>query len=353
MLNEPTTIAAAARLIAETLHRNYNQNHEPVFAAAGLDPERMKVAGSRYPWRRMEKLWKECVRVTGDPAFGLVVGNNIRPTTFHALGFSWIASRSLLESLQRLCRYYDLLSNAPYDFRLTAETDAWFLHGASHGDPDPEASRISMDALLIAILRLCQQASSAHFHALSVHFAGPAPADIDTYIKAFGAPVYFGQDSNGLRFGREELEAPLPGDNLELAIANDRIAEEYISALNPDRVASEVRKLLVELLPSGDASQTAIAQQMNRSLSTLQRQLAGEGTNYKEIREQTRAELAEQYVREGRYTLSQIAYLLGFSDQSNFCPRVSTLDGPESGAISTPLDRGQMRLQACREILAL
>jgi AraC-like DNA-binding protein len=46
--------------------------------------------------------------------------------------------------------------------------------------------------------------------------------------------------------------------------------------------------------------------------------LNAEGTNYKDIREHTRRDLAEQYVREGRYSLSQIAYLLGFSDQSNF-----------------------------------
>ncbi len=318
MLNEPTTLAAAARLIAETLKSNYNTDHLPVFRAAGLDPERMSVAGSRYPWRRMEKLWKECVRVTGDPAFGLVVGSNIRPTTFHALGFSWIASRSLLESLQRLCRYYHLLSNAPYGAELTDEGDSWFLQSTSHGNPDAEASQVAQDAMFVAILKLCQQASSTHFHALSAHFARPAPEDIDTYIKILGAPVFFEQPSSGLRFDKAALEAPLPGDNLELAIANDRIAEEYIGALNPDRVASEVRKLLVELLPSGDASQAAIARHMSRSLSTLQRQLAGEGTNYKEIREQTRAGLAEQYVREGRYSLSQIAYLLGFSDQSNF-----------------------------------
>jgi len=318
MLNEPTTIPAAARLIAETLTKQYNQDFLPIFQKAGLDPNRLEVAGARYPWRQMQRLWVECMNATGDPAFGLVVGANIRPTTFHALGFAWIASRTLLESLQRLCRYIHLLSNAPYELSLQPRDGHWFLQESSVGNPDPVADQISQDAMIVAIIGLCRQASDDHFHPQAVYLERKQPEDIDAYVKAFGAPVYFGQEKSGLLLDKAVLEKPLPGDNLELAIANDRIAEDYIAALEPDRIATEVRTLLIELLPSGDASQDSIARQLNRSLSTLQRQLAGEGTNYKEIREQTRAELAEEYVREGRYSLSQIAYLLGFSDQSNF-----------------------------------
>jgi AraC-like DNA-binding protein len=46
--------------------------------------------------------------------------------------------------------------------------------------------------------------------------------------------------------------------------------------------------------------------------------LKAEGVGYRQVLDQTRHELAEQLVREKRYSLSQIAYLLGFSDQANF-----------------------------------
>jgi AraC-like DNA-binding protein len=318
MLSEPTTISSAARLIGETLETHYGIDYKPLFEAIGMDPGRLEISGSRYLWRRMQQLWVAAARATNDPCFGLVVGANIRPTTFHALGFSWLASRTLLESLQRFCRYTHLLSNAPYTIELLQRDDTWIIQGDPAPDADAEASRLSMDALFVAIIRLCKQTRDKNFHPVAVYLRRPAEARIDDYVKAFEAPVYFDAELNGIAFDRELMEQPLPGENLELAIANDRIAEEYIAALEPDNVSTEVRKLLIELLPSGEASQGSIAKQMNRSLSTLQRQLAGEKTNYKEIREHTRKELAAQYVREGRYTLSQIAYLLGFSDQSNF-----------------------------------
>ena len=318
MLFEPTTIAGAARLIGETLRTHYAQDPGPVYARADIDPARLDVSGARYSYASMQKLWAACIEVTGDPCFGLTVGRNIRPTTFHALGFSWISSRTLLESLQRLCRYSKLLTTAPTSLTLEKHGDVWVLEDEAVNNREKEVHPAGVDAFFMAIIGLCRQASNKHFSAREVHLRERGEEHHATYIEAFEAPVTFGNDSPKITFDAESLEAPLPGDNLELALTNDRIAEEYIAALNPSSVSTEVRKLLIELLPSGEASQNHIAKQMNRSLSTLQRQLSSEGTNYKEIREQTRQELAEQYVREGRYSLSQIAYLLGFSDQSNF-----------------------------------
>ncbi|MEJ2139981.1 MAG: AraC family transcriptional regulator [Gammaproteobacteria bacterium] len=318
MLHERTTIAAAARLIGETLRTQYAVDPAPVFVKAGIDATRLDVSGARYPWASMQRLWLEAAGACGDPCFGLSVGRNIRPTTFHALGFSWLASRTLLESLERLVRYTRLLTTAPVQLSLKESDGQWTLADRVMQRGIPGADDISVDAFLMAIVGLCRQASNKHFCPAEVHLRKASGEHADTYIRSFECPVYFGADVDSISFDKNALEAPLPGDNLELALVNDRIAEEYIEALDPSTVSTSVRKLLVELLPSGDANQQAIAKQMNRSLSTLQRQLAAEGTNYKDIREQTRRELAEQYVREGRYSLSQIAYLLGFSDQSNF-----------------------------------
>jgi len=332
MLHERTTIASAARLIGETLESHYATAPLPVFKKAGIDPSRLNVSGARYPWASMQKLWVEAAKATGDPCMGLTIGQNIRPTTFHALGFSWLASRTLLESLQRLVRYTKLISTAPVELVLEQNDESWILYDKVRHEGLPGADEIAVDAFFMAIVGLCRQASNSHFCAKSVHLMRSDNGHLDTYVNAFEAPVFFADETDWIEFDREELERPLPGDNLELAIANDRISEEYISALDPSRVATEVRKLLIELLPSGDANQETIAGQMHRSLSTLQRQLVAENTNYKEIRENTRRDLAEQYVREGHYSLSQIAYLLGFSDQSNFSRAFRRWTGQSPGS---------------------
>ena len=334
MLHDKTTIAAAARLIGETLRIQYAIDPEPIFRKAGISTEKLAVSGARYPWMAMQRLWLAAAEAAGDPCFGLSVGRNIRPTTFHALGFSWIASHTLLESLQRLVRYSRLITTAPLNLSLSTDQNTWILHTTIRQEGLPGANQIAIDAFVMATIGLCRQTTNEHFCPNAVYFCHHDHDfdHIDTYIQAFGAPVFFAEPDARIVFDKATLEAALPGDNLELALANDRIAEDYIEALDPSTVSTAVRKLLIELLPTGDANQDAIARQMNRSLSTLQRQLSAEGTNYKDIREHTRRDLAEQYVREGRYSLSQIAYLLGFSDQSNFSRAFRRWTGLSPGA---------------------
>jgi AraC-like DNA-binding protein len=76
--------------------------------------------------------------------------------------------------------------------------------------------------------------------------------------------------------------------------------------------------LLVKLLPAGRTDQETVASRLYRSTSTLQRQLNAEGTSYREVLESTRKVLAEQYLKEGGMSKAEIAFLVGFADQSNF-----------------------------------
>lgn len=48
------------------------------------------------------------------------------------------------------------------------------------------------------------------------------------------------------------------------------------------------------------------------------RSASSEGTSYRDVLDETRKSLAEEYLRQRKLSHAQIAYLLGFSDQSNF-----------------------------------
>jgi AraC-like DNA-binding protein len=96
-------------------------------------------------------------------------------------------------------------------------------------------------------------------------------------------------------------------------------------------VAQEVRESLIQLLPSGHIDQETVAQKLYRSRSTLQRQLGAEGTTYREILESTRQALAEKYLHASEYTQAEIAFMVGFSDQSNFARAFKRWTGMSPG----------------------
>ena len=66
-------------------------------------------------------------------------------------------------------------------------------------------------------------------------------------------------------------------------------------------------------LPSGDASDATISEDLYTSTRTLQRRLKDEGTTFKTILGEVRRELAEKYISDDSLSLSEISFLLGFS----------------------------------------
>jgi len=62
----------------------------------------------------------------------------------------------------------------------------------------------------------------------------------------------------------------------------------------------------------------SIAESLNVSLGSFLRRLRSEDTHFKDLLNDTRRDLATHYVKDSQRPLTEITFLLGFSDQSNF-----------------------------------
>jgi AraC-like DNA-binding protein len=315
MLFEKSTLASVVTVFIEAMEKGYQFDLRPVLSDLGMDLEKVSVSGARYPDAIFDGVWDALQRKTGDDCVGLTIGQYIRPTTFHALGYAWLASSTLAGAFRRLERYDKIVSTVDnievHDYEnytvLTLRTIV----------DVPEIPQAA-DAYFMGIVKLCQWVSDSHTVPLEVRFRHPDYGRAGDYVTAFGAPVKFGADANQLLFDRSVVEKPLPGENTQLASVNDQVAEHYLETLDPKIVASQVRSLLLKLLPSGDVTQQRVADRLNRSTSSLQRQLRAEGASFNEVRDDVRKSLAIDYIQEGRLSLNEIAFLVGFSDQSNF-----------------------------------
>jgi AraC-like DNA-binding protein len=316
MLFEASTIASVVMVLVEAMQKNYNFDLRPTLEDLGLDLKKMSIAGARYPDAAFDGVWSAILSKTGDECVGLTIGQHVRPTTFHALGYAWLASSTLDGALRRLVRFDGIISTA--DHIEKHDHDGYTVLTVKPRNPEAGYVPQAVDAYFTAILKLCQWATNSHIAPMEVHLIHSDHGRPGDYVAAFNSPVQFGADEDQLIFDRNVLEAPLPGENIVLASVNDQVAEHYLETLDPKVVASKVRELLIKLLPSGHATLENLATRMTRSTSTLQRQLTSEGASFAEIREDTRKTLAIDYLREGELSLSEIAFLIGFSDQSNF-----------------------------------
>jgi AraC-like DNA-binding protein len=317
MLYEPTTLASATALLATSLREEYDIDPVPLFFQADLPLAPPELPLLRYPLEKIRELWALSREASGDEAIGLKTGRYAKPSHFYAFGYSWSASSTLLGALERLTRYFQVMSTASVVISLTETEDSYALSAAF-----PELSKAppkeGIDCGMTAVLALCDIIAEREVRPIRVDLARPSDASADLYRESLRAPIRFDTDVGAFHFDKAELSQTLPHGAPDIAKATDKIAEQYIETLDPHKVASQVRRLLIDLLPSGKADQESISSRLNRSASTLQRQLQGEGITYREVLESTQRNLAETYLRDKNHTHAQIAYLLGFSEQSNF-----------------------------------
>ncbi|MFM0247494.1 AraC family transcriptional regulator [Paraburkholderia sediminicola] len=309
-----TTIGGYALAISRALEHN-GIDSARIFHAAGIDPSLMKNDPMmRLPVATMARLYKVCVDVTHNPYFGLTVARFIHVSNLHALGYALAASSNLMAFCQRLERFFRLASHA-------AE-----INIIENGDEVSLRTRILVpvcaeteDALMGFVVLSMRQLYQADFNPVRVAFSHAMPREGSMpYEKLFRSPVAFDQAAPELVFSRPDLQQPLAGACAELAQLHDNLATSYIARLDKHDVVSTVRQKIIEYLPNGDCSRDKVASAMCISPTTLQFKLSQHDTNFNELLDATRKELAASYVQQSALSITEITFLLGFSDSSNF-----------------------------------
>jgi AraC-like DNA-binding protein len=312
---EVTTIGSVAGLIAATL-RARGCDPKSLLVAAGIDLQRMTDPNARVPFPRMQQLWKLAVEASGDPCLGLSAARQFQPAMLHGLGLAWLVSDSLLDALGRLARYSRLINSALH-FQLEEDPDSIRVTVLPEMRP-PDFEFAALDLGMAAFLRMCQITAGGPVLPRHVSLWRPTPPCADQFEAVFGPSIEFDAPVNQLSFDREVLMRHLASANPELARINDQVVVDYLARFDRDSIAMQVRSKIIHQLPDGIPSQEAIADTLHVSLRSLQRRLKEEDTSFRDLLEETRQQLARQYLRDGRRSIGEITYLLGFTEPSNF-----------------------------------
>jgi AraC-like DNA-binding protein len=313
-LRRPSTLATWAATILRALEAR-GIEAASIASRAGIEPASLGP-DARVPREALNRLWQLAVEATGDPAFGLETSRYTVQTTFHALGYAVLASVTLKDAFERIIRYRRLVGDV-LELQLVRSGDGYrFVIDVS---AEPSVPFQAVDAIAAICARQARMLHGARpCDPSAVWLARPEPLDVAPYRRVFRAPVHFAAPMNALEWTRADVEDALPAGNAELARENDQVLVRYLARLESARVSSRVQQALLDALPDGAPSKAAIARALGMSPRNLQRHLADEGTSFKDLLDSARASLARSYLTEGRRSVTEIAFLLGFADTSAF-----------------------------------
>lgn len=291
-----------------------------LFLQANLDPKLLNNAVARYPIRDLQTLWQLAEERCGVD-FGICAGKRWNPTTFHALGFAWLASESLAEALFRVARYGKFLNDGVhYELKNEALTYRFILkfNPVKTTLTSTQLSPLSLDASISSLLIMIRMLLGEAFSPVSINCPHPPNSASFLMEQLARCPIHYDGEHIEFTFHRQDVEKKLFTGNVELGCTNEQIIARHLAELDTGNLINQVELLMTQQLPSGNIKEDNIAQQLNMSGRTLQRKLADSGTSFKKILETTRQQLARRYVSDDSLAISEVAYLLGFSEQANF-----------------------------------
>jgi AraC-like DNA-binding protein len=318
-IEQTSSYASGALSVFQMLQQRGIDGNQ-VLADAGLELAQFRVSGARINTETFCRYIQLAYERCADYCFGLHAADFIHPTSYHALGLALLSSSTLRSYLGRWERYYSFITTHA-NLSLTQEMDGACLEYNFFGPQDdyPGAARVMRDANLSLVVKFIRFMYRPDYQPMLVELIDDVPsAEKDTYRTYLGSDIEFRAGRNAIWVANVDLDKPLPAANAELARQNDQVVVEFLARMDRANVPAQVRAKLIELLPSGDCSKTKVATALFMSVRTLHNRLAQADTNYQQLLDDTRRELAEQYMKQPSISISEVGYILGFSDCSNF-----------------------------------
>lgn len=338
-LANATQASVSASLTQAVLHAasRLGLDRQALLATCGLQEQQLIDPDARVPFSAQERLWQELDCRLQHPEPGLLLGRNLTPGPFSVLSYLLQSSATLGEALTAALRY-QRLGGEGGELQVE-EQDAALLLIYRPLHPEHPATRIRVLAMLACWVQITTPLLD-DFHLLGAQFRHAEPSNLTPYQDVFACPLQFSAKDYAIAVPRVLCQRPLMQANPPLQQLLRQHAEALLARLPSASLSAQVIGLLGEQLAHGEPDRGDLARKLNLSERTLQRRLAEEGYSYQQLLSDTRRQLAEQHLREGRLPAAEIALLLGYSEPSVFFRAFRQWSG---------LTPGEYRARHCKE----
>lgn len=286
--------------------------------AAGLPPQSLSPLPETLAAADYVNLLAVGAQLTNDPHFGLHVGESVKLGTYTVHGLILLSCRNFGQVFQQTLRYEGLAHDLGRS-DLSIENDVAHYRWNSHF---PDASRHLAESVFAGIRVFGNWLAGTSLPPAPISFAHQAPPNCSEHLRIFGTPATFNAAINSASFDAALLNWPVPNADVGMYPVLQQHAEALLKAKmlaqGEQNIVAQVRANIIANLSQDRIKLTAIAQDLNLTQRTLQRKLSEANTSFQQVLDQSRHELAKDYLSQRQLSLADIAFLLGYQEQSAF-----------------------------------
>jgi AraC-like DNA-binding protein len=267
--------------------------------------------GSQMPITTWWQALSDMQRIKPDPYLGFAIGQHIQLFHSGVLGYQIAQSETLGDALISFQNFQSLLHNfgsVNIDHSDGRVNINWDYQGK-------KSTLLSDQIFAGSMLTIVRQITgNPKLAANEMRFQQAAP---DSSSPPLTIPIRYQSPALGISFPAQFLQLPIATVDPFLLSIIDRQAIA-LKSTKQDRFLQLVENRIIAALSSGKPSAEAVASDLNLSRRTLHRHLKQHSLNFHGLLRQIRIKLADLYLSEPHLGLTDVAFLLGYSEQSAF-----------------------------------
>ncbi|MEM6631330.1 MAG: AraC family transcriptional regulator [Bacteroidota bacterium] len=292
-----------------------------LFTKCGKTEQELAAESCRVTPEGYNAFLKAAIAATGDELFGLHAGEHMNLQAAGLILQIAQSSQTVKQALEYCCEFANLGCNAlPLALE---EVEACYKLSIS---PDPLWTKQAPVAALQTLygymaftLREFQCLTDSSFYPQEIWFRAAPPKKEGEIQRVLACPLHFEKGENALLFDKSLLSKPIVTSDYALLNVLVTHAEKKLKELAVNNNFYEiVKRCIIQMGNPEFPTISGIARHLNMSVRTFQRRLKAEGYSYKQVVDELRKEFAISYLHQPELSVSEIAYLLSYSDASTF-----------------------------------
>ena len=305
----------------------YSRIFLEVMAEEGVEPGKLltgtglTVADLADPANMMTVTQQICIyaniaRQTKCSTVGLLSGQRVMPHHHGVWGYAMQTAANLGQAIRIFNQYFDVAGPiARQMLQIDGKTARWQSLDVLPVEP---ARRVGVEEMLSGNFNLCKQLTAGKFKLKSLHLDYPAPEGGERYEELFECPVTFDQATIEMCFDASLLNLKLKNADKESQEICEARCQQLLDRLGRgEDIVDRVRKIIYE--NSCDRRDVdSVASSLCMSTRTLRRRLQLANTSFRKVLADVQEALALDYLRRTDLSIDEIAFLLGYSETSNF-----------------------------------
>ena len=311
-----------------TVRAHVFEQFEPFAAARGLDFDALLAdarieraaladADNEISLNAAASLLADAAHRANDPCFGLHWAEAFPKGGSGVLGYLLMNAKTIRDGVKMIARYTSLHLD-PIEVTFTESEGFGRLEWTFPPGFTAPRMQYASFVMALAIVRLRKQIGPA-WSPVGVELEHRELECTQAVLRVLGPNAKFNMPSNVLRLRESILNRTVDSADERLFMLirqlGDRLLAERKTASD---IVSMTRHAIVKSIERGDCTLEDIAGELDLSPRVLRTQLSAAGTNFETLLLDTRQGLAAIYLRDTDLPLTEIAYLLGFSELSAF-----------------------------------